>query len=212
MFFSAPASPHGRRAKDMLGPRANHEDSMRSATRALFVATALCAGLACSTLKVSDDYDPAVDFAKYRSYAWLPDQPGPTGRPRLDSPLVQERIRKAIDAALAGKGYSESAQSPDFLVRYDLTAERRVDVSSYDTPYYTRYGYRMVLPETVVREYDVGSLIVDVADAREKKVVWRGIAEARLRGESAPTDPAQVQERVTEVVNAVLEKFPPKGK
>ena len=185
---------------------------MRSATRALVPALAFCAALACSTLRVSDDYDPAVDFAKYHTYAWLPDQPTPTGRPRLDSPLVQDRIHKAIDAALAAKGYRLSAESPDFLVRYDLTAERRVDVSTYDTPYYSRYGYRMALPETVVREYDEGSLIIDVADAQQKRVIWRGIGQARLRGESAPTDPAQVKERVDEVVNGVLEKFPPKAK
>jgi hypothetical protein len=185
---------------------------MRATARVLATALALCAALACSTLRVSDDYDPDVDFASYHTYAWLPDQPGITGRPRLDSPLVRERIRKAIDAGLAAKGYRESAQSPDFLVRYDLTAERRVDVSTYDTPYYTRYGYRMTLPETVVREYDEGSLIIDVADAHQKRVVWRGIGQARLRGENAPTDPAQVQERVNEVVNAVLAKFPPTRK
>lgn len=184
---------------------------MRSTLRA-FVPLILLAALACATVHVTHDYDPAIDFSKYRSYTWLLDPPGPTGRPRLDSPLVQERIRKAIDEGLARKGYTQAAQSPDFLVRYDLTAQSKIDVMTYDTGFYGRYGYRVGFPETTVRQYDEGSLIIDVVDDHAKKVVWRGIAQGRLRGANTPPDPAEMQERIDEVVNEVLAKFPPQKK
>lgn len=186
---------------------------MRFATRsafALLAALALCTALACSTLRVSSDYDPSADFSGYRSYAWLPDGPAVTGHARLDSPLVHERVHQSIDRVLASKGFRESAESPDFLVRYDLTAARRIDVTTYDSTFYRGYGYRMSLPETIVREYDEGTLVFDVMDTREKKVVWRGVAQGRLRPETAQLDPAQVQERVDEVVDEVLASFPPR--
>ena len=176
-----------------------------------FTLLASLGALACSTISVSTDYDPAAKFGGYKSYAWLPENPTPTGHPRLDSPLVQERIKKAIDLALENKGYART-ETPDFLIRYDLSAERRVDVTTYDSGFYRGYGYRMSLPVTEVRDYDVGSLIIDVLDYREKKVVWRGVGEGRLRSEGASVDPAEQQQRIDKAVAAVLEKFPPQPK
>jgi hypothetical protein len=177
----------------------------------VFMALASSVALACANISVSSDYDPTAKFSTYRSYAWLPENPTPTGHPRLDSPLVQERIKKAIDTALEAKGYTRT-ETPDFLVRYDLSAERRVDVTTYDSGFYHGYGYRMALPVTDVREYDVGSLILDVLDYREKKVVWRGIGQGRLRSEGASVDPAEQQERIDKAVAAVLKNFPPEPK
>ena len=176
-----------------------------------FTLLASLGALACSTVTVSTDYDPAAKFSAYKSYAWLPENPTPTGHPRLDSPLVQERIKKAIDLALENKGYTRT-ETPDFLVRYDLSAERRVDVTTYDSGFYRGYGYRMSLPVTEVRDYEVGSLILDVLDYREKKVVWRGVGQGRLRSEGASVDPADQQERIDKAVAAVLKKFPPEPK
>jgi hypothetical protein len=181
---------------------------MRSSLRFALLAAA---ALACTTLRVSSDYDPSVDFAKYRTYAWLPEEPTPTGRPRLDSPLLHDRIRKAVDRSLEQKGYVRT-ESPDFLVRFDLTAERRLDVDTYDAGFYRGYGYWMSLPVTEVREYEEGSLIVDIIDRPEKKVVWRGIGQRRLRDDSGAQDPEQLQERVDKTVDAVLANFPPQRK
>ena len=176
-----------------------------------FTLLASLGALACATVSVSTDYDPTTKFSSYQSYAWLPDNPTPTGHPRLDSPLVQERIKKAIDLALESKGFART-ESPDFLVRYDLSAERRLDVTTYDSGFYRGYGYRMSLPVTEVREYDEGSLIVDILDYHEKKVVWRGVGQGRLRSESASADPAEQQARIDKAVAAVLKDFPPKPK
>ena len=166
------------------------------------------AALACSTLRVSTDYDPKIDFGRFRTYAWLPDEPTPTGSPRLDSPLLHERIRTAIDRALEAKGFART-ENPDFLVRFDLSSQRKLDVSTYNSGFYRGYGYWMSIPQTEVREYEEGSLIIDVIDRAEKKVVWRGIGQRRLRGEGAPTDPEELQKRADEVAAAVLKDFPP---
>lgn len=175
----------------------------------LFALLAGVAALACSTLRVSTDYDPQADFARYHTYAWLPEEPGPTGSPRLDSPLLHERIRKAVDRALEAKGFQRT-ENPDFLVRFDLTSQRKLDVDTYNAGFYRGYGYWMSLPQTEIREYEEGSLVIDVIDREEKKVVWRGIGQRRLRSSGTDEDPEELQKRADAVAAAVLADFPPK--
>ncbi len=126
--------------------------------------------------------------------------------------MVQERVRKGIDRTLAAKGFVLAGDRPDFFVTYDLAVERKLDVRTTDDVYYGRYGYRVSVPETSVTEYDEGSLVIDVADARAKKVVWRAVGSGRLRGASGMQDPAKLQERVFQVVDEVLADFPPQRK
>jgi hypothetical protein len=165
--------------------------------------------LACATVHVSADYDPGTDFAAYRSYAWLPHSPEATGHPRLDSPMVQDRVRRGIDRSLGEKGYGIGGDEADFFVTYHLAVDRRLDVRTMDRTLYGRYGYRMSIPETTVDEYDEGSLVIDVVDARSRRVVWRGIGRGRLRGASGTQDPVQLEQRAYEVVHEVLAEFPP---
>jgi hypothetical protein len=165
--------------------------------------------LACSTVRVSSDYDPETDFGAYRRYAWLPRTPEATGHPRLDSPMVQDRVRRGIDRSLAEKGYGLGGEQADFFVTYHLAVDRKLDIRSTERSLYGRYGYRISIPETTVQEYDEGSLIVDVVDAKHKRVVWRGVGSRRLRGASGVEDPVRLQERVYEVVDEVLADFPP---
>lgn len=172
----------------------------------------LVAALACSTVRVMSDYDPETEFGAYRTYAWLPKTPEATGHPRLDSPMVQERVRRGIDRALGEKGYGLGGEKADFFVTYHLAVDRKLDVRTTDRSFYGRYGYRISIPETTVQEYDEGSLIIDVVDAARKQVVWRGVGSGRLRGTSGTQDPVELQQRVYEVVDEVLAGFPPQPK
>ena len=61
-------------------------------------------GLACSGLKVATDFDPNADFTKIRSYAWLDERSGVEGDLDDVSSLLDQRIRRAIEAVLLGKG------------------------------------------------------------------------------------------------------------
>lgn len=182
---------------------------MRPPVFALFV---LLAALACSTLQVSSDYDHTRDFGKYKSYGWLAVKPVATGIPALDTPMVQDRIKSGVDLTLTGKGFAEVAENPDFWVKYQLTAEQKLDVRTDDNAFlYTPAGFELGAPDTTVRQYDEGTLVIDVFDAKEKKLVWRGIGQGRLRGEGA-ADPATSEQRIHAAVAEVLASFPPTPK
>ncbi len=78
----------------------------------------------------------------------------------------------------------------------------------YGYPWGPFYGPSVAaVPETYVREYEEGSLILDVVDAKAKQLVWRGTAEAELSDNPSASDTRQ---RIDEAVGQVLSRFPPK--
>jgi len=186
--------------------------------KTLWIATALAAIFiqGCTTANVRVDYDPQESFRTLRSYAWAP-MTEEERREKSRNSLLHERIQSAIDAHLAARGFAKVTEAQaDFLVTHTVTVERRAQV--YDSGAavgYGRYGPRggvgigYGFPVTTIQEYKVGTLIIDVIDARHKRLVWRGSGERTL-------DPSLTPEERIEVVNAtvdeILGRFPPTSK
>ena len=169
------------------------------------VAALVLAG--CSQIRVQSDYNPRADFARLRTYAWLSD-PQIVGDPRIDSPLLDRRIRAAVERHLAAKGYQKLEDGvPSFRVAYHVYLQRKTQLVAEPVG---PYSYRWWGGMTTVRtyEYDEGTLVLDVVDPQTDELMWRGTA-------SATVDPhASVEkreERVDRAVSSILEKFPPKS-
>jgi hypothetical protein len=163
----------------------------------------------CSSgLSVHTDFDPAQDFSQYKTYVWA--APPKTGDPRLDSELTQRRIQAAVDSVLAGKGLrpAQGNEQPNFIMGYYAAVEGRVDVQSVGTYYGWGRGpyYGGVYPSTSTRYYNQGTLIIDVADAARKELVWRGTGESEVHQER---DPERRQQRLVSVVQQIMRGFPP---
>jgi hypothetical protein len=62
--------------------------------------------------------------------------------------------------------------------------------------------------QTYAREYTMGTFVLDFFDVASKELVWRGSAEGKLREYNTPE---QKQDRANEVVQKILEQFPPGG-
>ena len=168
---------------------------------------ALLLALACAPVRVSYDFDPAEDFSGYRTFTWLPVPQQPTGDYRVDNPLLDGRIRAAVERNLTARGFRKvEDRAPDFYVAYHLNIEQKIDVRTVNRGYVDYYGYYSSWPETRVTQYDEGTLILDVANARRKQLVWRGIGVGRVRQHSTPE---QTTKDVNEAVDLVLAKFPP---
>ncbi|WP_225207218.1 DUF4136 domain-containing protein [Novosphingobium huizhouense] len=164
---------------------------------------------ACATTpRVATDYDPSANFAGYHTYAWAR-----TETPRGQNPLVYERVRSSIDAALAAKGFARSA-TPDFAVDVTLGARDRVettDLGAYG-PYYPgygagyRWGWAHAYPTTEIRTVTDGTMAIDIYDATTHRPVWHGSATKQIDGRVV--DQALIDQAVT----AALAKFPPQGR
>src|SRR5262245_32433590 len=144
--------------------------------RASAIAVLVVATSACATMMVSSHVRHDVDFAQYRTFEWGPPDALPTGDPRLDtSPFFNDHMQGAVEKQLAARGIELSSDGlPDLLVHYHANVSQRVDVNRVDQ----RYGYCYAEDCGVrVMEYEAGTLVLDVVDARTNRVVWRGWAQ-----------------------------------
>lgn len=93
---------------------------------------------ACETMQVSHDYNPAVDFAQFRTWAWKdPAVQYQPNNPMLRSDLTEQRIVQAVSSQLDQRGLRPVAagSKPDLLVQtWLIVANRQEQVV-------TNYGY-----------------------------------------------------------------------
>jgi hypothetical protein len=169
---------------------------------ALAVVVAACG----SSAKVAIEYDKAANFKGYRTYAWLPREPGPEQAQAARDPRLREAAMRAIDEGLAAKGLTRTDidKSPDLLVAVHGWAVNRIDVQAYGYAYGpVPYGYYPVGPTGVdVRTYRDGTMIIDLVDARTKKMVWRGTATDTF-------EPGAEVKTVRNAAKQTLEDYPP---
>lgn len=154
-----------------------------------------------STPTVHTDSDPAASFAGYRTFKWI--QP-PEGAP----PLVAQRIVAGVDAQLRAKGWTAS-EDADVAIAAHVASEQRQDVDTfYSGPAYVGWGWRgawgVGSVNTTTRHYTVGTLVVDMFDARTRQAVWRGSAEGTV-----PGSPEQLDAKVQAGIDSMFADFPP---
>ncbi len=158
---------------------------------------------ACAAMSVNAYFDPQSDYASYRTYRWEPAESPPTGDPRLDaSPFFDSRIRSSVERELATKGLQQVASdSADLLVHYHVSIRDKVEVFSVDREYGYEFG-----PEDQVHEYEEGTLVLDIVDARSARVIWRGWVQTDVEG--VVGNPQKMEQRIEKAVRLMLERLP----
>src|SRR5262245_9686503 len=179
--------------------------AMRSARHLIAVLLGMMALASCSTMSVKANYNPATPFAKYQTYAWLPNRDkGQTADLMRGSP-TEQRLQSDVDRSLAAKGITRAApgQQPDFLIAYHVVSQEKLNVE--DWGYGGGWaGWGLGGPD--VYSYRQGTLILDFVDPQTRQAFWRGYA-SDVMGEPG-TAAAQVDKAVTKM----LAKYPPSPK
>lgn len=187
---------------------------MLNVIRAFWIVFILINLSACSSIKVSQDYDQEYDFSGLKTFAWKPNPNKEYGL--TENQLVDERIRNAIVKNLKSKQFSQVETSQaDFYISYHLTVEQKVSTSnvsggvSVGRSSRGRYGSVGMSTGSHVQTYDQGTLLIDFTDVTHNKLVWRGTSTQSVSEHSNP-------EKSTEVINKTVEKillqFPPQMK
>lgn len=179
---------------------------------------ALLAGLvlaACATgPEIRSDHAPGADFSKYRTYAIM-DSAGRTSDEAAYLTLAGQRVRAAIHRQMEALGYTRVEQDPDLLVNFSIAVETKQQVTRVPDPvpypYYFRYGLYDPWPyysyDTWVREYQQGTLMIDLVDAETRTLVWEAAAEGRVTKDTREN----MEARINEVVAKMFERFPTSG-
>lgn len=172
------------------------------------LAFALVAFSCSPALKVTSDYDKSASFAQYKTFG--------IDTMRISqsiSQLNENRIVNAVKSEMLKKGFTENA-TPDLLVHISAIFEKQKSVTS-TTDYYGYGGfYRPYMwgggmgatgyTTYNVQNYTDGSLIIDIADAKTKNLLWEGIGNKEIDKPAKDPDAA-----ISEAVSKILANFPP---
>jgi hypothetical protein len=178
---------------------------MKSILRLTFVMS-LAAISGCASIQSGSFVDRAADFSRYRTYNWAPTA-SPGGDPRLEkNPYFQDYLQGSVEQQFAAKGFKgPTPRKPDLLIRYRAAVTPRVTVNGVENG----YGYCSDDCTARINEYETATLILDLVDARTKKVVWRGWAQDRL--DDVLDNQDRMKQRLQQAVTAMLAKFPAKA-
>jgi uncharacterized protein DUF4136 len=169
-------------------------------TRVLAVAVL---GLLASTLafaqKTSFDWDRSANFAAYHTYMW-------EASPNPAQGDWNQRILDAVDKQLQAKGLTKVNSNPDLWVVYSnsIRDEKQVVGVGY-VPGPTWGSSGPAGHNTFISK--VGTLVVELADTKDKQLLWRGSVSDTI------TDNSNKNTKTLDKAVAKLFKgYPPKAK
>jgi hypothetical protein len=171
----------------------------------------IIAGCASQNVKIS--HDRAAGLSGLKTFTWLQTGAGPGEDVRVNNAAVIGFVEHAVEKNLEAKGYRKSAgQGADFVLTWFGAIETKVRTESIEK-YYSSYGYGAVYRGLPVesgkagagKEYEEGTIIIDVLDQENKMLLWRGTSSEKLRGKK---DEEGAQRYIDQLVSRILRKFP----
>jgi hypothetical protein len=148
---------------------------------------------------VVTDYDHQANFERYHTYSWA--------KVEMPNPLWDDRVKEAVDKALQQKGWQKVQDGGDVsLVTVGITRDKPTLQTFYDTfPGWYWSGFANAT--TTVEHYREGTLVVDMFDSQNKKLIWRGSATDLLSDK-----PEKNEKKLESAVHKLFDHFPPRGK
>jgi hypothetical protein len=149
---------------------------------------------------VKSDYDHSANFSQYKTFSWE--------KVQTKDPLMVDRIKEAVNSALAGKGWTLVPSGGDVEV---FAIETTQDQQTLDTFYNgfgggRRWGFGGGFGDatTTVETYKVGTLVVDLFDASTEKLIWRSSSSDTLSDKADKNT-----KNLDKGVNKMFQHFPP---
>lgn len=155
--------------------------------------------------KVNVDWEKSASFTGFKTYAWEKGTP-------VKNQLMDQRIIDGVDKELAAKGLQkvEMANNPDLVVLYHAAVNTETQLNTMNTGGYGwgyRWGGGMGMSTTTVDKIPVGHLVVDIGDAKTKKLLWQGTAQDTLSDK-----PQNNEKKINKALEKMFKKYPPPAK
>ena len=168
------------------------------------VVLAVLLSTAAFAQKINIDWDRTANFSNFHTYAWEPS-------PHPAKNFWNDRIIDAIDKQLQSKGLSKVESNPDLWVVYSNTIhdQKQVVGTGYNMGPGWGWGWwggpSSVTYNTYVTKQ--GTLVVDIADAKDKDLLWRGSATDTISDNSNKNI-----NTLNKAVDKLFKNFPPQEK
>lgn len=170
-----------------------------------FIALLFIMSSCGSSIKVSSQYDHEVDFKEYKTYSYL-------GWSNNSDDLMNDFDKRRVEAAFAyefeSRGMKQVATGGDVEISLFLVTEQKTATTAYTNHYgvggpagygYGGYGgyyygsswgWGGGYSTTTYQEYDYtnGTLVCDVFDGKEKKLVWQSVGSGTVDDDASSRD------------------------
>jgi len=177
---------------------------IRSLLRVLAFFLLLISSGCASGPQIRVDMDARANMKAYRTFGFF-------GAMSTDGAgygsLLSSRLKAATRAQLEKQGYQYSENEPQLLVNFFLKIVKKQELRSTGGYYGYRAGYYGTwtgYPYVETIDYKEGTLSVDLVDAKQKQLVWQGVAEGEVSEESQQ-NPGPAIDRV---VAQIFSNFP----
>ena len=169
----------------------------------LLMAMVMIGVTSCSPYRITTDYAASANFTEYKTYQFRVDDL------KLND-LDKDRVLNEIAKNLQNKGLTAST-SPDLIVNLKASHKRiedtRVDPAFGMWGWGRPFGWGFGMSRAWTTDYNQGSLMIDLVDAKTNKLVWQG-AGAGINVDS----PKSKQRQIPEIVAEILANYPPGSK
>jgi Domain of unknown function (DUF4136) len=145
--------------------------------------------------QVSVNYNRSQSFTQYHTYAW-----GSNNANQVQNSILAQVAQQDINSALQGKGLKmvQENQNPDLLVTANGGMKEQTS--------YSAWGMRGIGGGMggITSEQNVeGTLVVDLYDAKNQTLVWRGIAQNTLNNNGNKN-----QQMVEKAIQKMFKQWP----
>ena len=147
---------------------------------------------------VNTDFDAKAACASFKTYAWAKGEPA-------GNPLNETRIHDGVAAKLTAAGFKEVTTNPDVMVATMAVAQEKKELYASGFGGGPRWGGGMGTAS--VNTYVVGTLVVDLYDAKTKQLAWRGTAKDTMSDK-----PEKNAEKISKAIDKMFKNYPPKAK
>jgi Domain of unknown function (DUF4136) len=160
---------------------------------------------------VTYNYARKVDFSKFKTYKWVD-----IAVVKAPSQLIDQDIKEAVEAQLRTKGLTPSDDHPQLFIAYQasLNQEKRITTFYSDSGHWQygpgwRYGYGYSGPSmstATSSAIHTGNLVLDIYDAEQKDLVWRGEVSKTL---SPGNNPEKTRKNIDKAIAKLFKNYPP---
>jgi hypothetical protein len=169
---------------------------------------------ACSSVKITTDYDKTVDFTQFKTfeyYGWAAESD------KILNQLEKERIENAFGNELRARGLEYVESGGDLIVALYIMTQDKTQYNATTTGmgYGGYYGYGpgwgwgpgmgMNMSTTTVSEYNytVGTLVIDIFDASNEKLIWESIATGTV-----DDNPQTREKNIPKTIAKIMAPYP----
>jgi hypothetical protein len=168
----------------------------------------LLVSLGAQAQKVNVSYDKAIDFSKFKTYAWEP-------HGAVAHPMLAANVVGAIDEQMKAKGLQLTADNPDLAIQIYGSIDQESSMTSNDPLYMGTGGIPPLDPSafgpmlsgtwgnTTVTIHK-GQLVVDILDVKNKRLIWRGMATQNL----SANDKKKLLSQVNNSIAKMFKQYP----